>query len=302
MNELQAREILGVSVTATFKEIKKAHRGLVNIFHPDRAARDVESQRKATDSMSRINLAWSIIEERQNSGVLGKEDAYSNSSAASSSWQFNPRRPGKNECGICGSAPAEFLTIKGVVVLLIGIGWPGYQGILCKSCAKAFARDALRTTMMRGWWGVWFFLTPFFIAYLVITLGKISRMKEPTYRDFRVVTPYDMPVSSRPNPFKDLKALGAMSGGIIAVVVVLIISGNSSSPTSGGGSQSTPVSLNCWTAANTNGQLRNVDCSDTQAVYQTLITTFDSASCPPSTVVELDKDANGMYTCLGLKS
>ena len=301
MNEIQAREILGVSATATFKEIKKAHRGLVNIFHPDRAASDAESQRKATDSMTRINLAWSVIEERQNSGTLGSKSSHSKESENNSVWQFQPRRPGKNECGICGSAPAEFFNIKGIAVFIISIGSPGYQGTLCKACAKAFALEALRTTLMRGWWGLWFFLAPLFIANLAITLGKISRMKEPTYRDFRVVTPYDMPVSARPNPFTDARALGTMTGGIIAVVLALIVASNVSNSNPGGIVGIPPVSLNCWTVPNADSQLRNVDCSDPEAVYETLITTFDSTTCPMGTVVTLDKDINGEYTCLGFK-
>lgn len=302
LDESTAREILGVSSSASFKEIKKAHRSLVNIFHPDRAASDAESQRKATESMSRINLAWSVIEERHSSGLLGKKEHPSTSTSDYSTWKFTPRRPGRGECGICGSAPAEMMTLKGIAVLLIGIAWPGYQGTLCKSCATAFAREALRTSMVRGWWGLWFFITPFVIAYLSIRLVKISRMKDPTYRDFRVITPYEMPVSAGPNPFRDVKALGAMTGGIITVIFALIVGANGSNDSANYNNQSPPVAMNCWTSPDANNQLKNVACSDSLAVYQTLGTTLDSSTCPLGTVEELDKNANGEYTCLGNKA
>jgi hypothetical protein len=301
MDERVAREVLGVGETATFKDIKKAHRGLVNVFHPDRASQDEASQKRATESMSRINSAWEFIEELNSKGLLGKQGSATSTQDASMKWEFRARRPGKFECSICGSAPSQFFNIKGVQVLLVGISRPGYEGNLCKACSKAFTYEAMRSSMIGGWWGVWFFITPFVLLTLLNKLRLISKMKEPTFRDLRVITPYETPLLSGPMPFKQPRNLLIMAGGIISVAIVLFVVGGNSNTGEGAGSDVSPTSNRCWTFPDSNGKLRSLDCSDSSAVYQTLATTVDPNSCPTGTVVTLEKDLNALYTCLEFK-
>lgn len=301
LSEGEARQILGVSDSATFKEIGKARKTLVNLFHPDRAAKDYESQKRATESMSRINLAWSVIEARHAAGTLGKSDPYGSSSRNESSWGFPTRGPNNSECGICGSTPAQAFSIKGIVVLIISMGWPGYSGNLCKACATAFARDALRVSMVRGWWGVWYFITPFVMLRLAYTFWRISKMPEPLYRDYRVVTPYDLPVLSQPPPLKQLKPVASMVAGIFAIITLLVVSQNSPPTASSNTPFPVPDAI-CWTAPSATDQLTSVSCTDSTAVYRTISTVLDPTSCPPNTVGKLDKDSSGYYTCLGPNS
>jgi hypothetical protein len=259
------------------------------------------SQKKATEAMSRINSAWAMIEELNSKGQLGIQSTSTTSENSSVDWQFKARRPGNSECSICGSAPAKNFKIKGINVLLIGIVWPGYEGNLCKACAKAFTYESLRSTLLRGWWGVWFFITPFIIINLLGILRQIGGMKEPTFRDFRVITPYEMPLMSGRMPLKEPKNIVVATLGIISVVIALLILNNDSTNSVTSNSPGSMSSGVCWTMSDNNGQVHRVDCGDLTAVYRTLATSQDSNSCPLGTVQILERDLNGLYTCLELK-
>lgn len=57
MNELQAREILGCSTRANYKELKAAYRRKIVMKHLDNACQDSISQERAKEASSRLNLA-----------------------------------------------------------------------------------------------------------------------------------------------------------------------------------------------------------------------------------------------------
>lgn len=58
----QAAEILGVSVTASQDEIKKAYRRLAKVHHPDRFATESEGQQKiAKERFVKIQLAYELL-------------------------------------------------------------------------------------------------------------------------------------------------------------------------------------------------------------------------------------------------
>lgn len=57
MNEMQAREILGCSSTANFKELKASYRRMIVMVHPDKAGQDDISQERAKEASSRLNHA-----------------------------------------------------------------------------------------------------------------------------------------------------------------------------------------------------------------------------------------------------
>lgn len=58
-----AAEILGVPADADFEEIKKAFRGLIARYHPDKFADDPEFRYMAEEKTRRINQAWEYAKE-----------------------------------------------------------------------------------------------------------------------------------------------------------------------------------------------------------------------------------------------
>jgi curved DNA-binding protein CbpA len=71
MNEQLAREILGCSSSANFKEIKASYRRMIVMVHPDKAGQDTVSQERAKEASSRLNHAWEYLENREKQGSLG---------------------------------------------------------------------------------------------------------------------------------------------------------------------------------------------------------------------------------------
>ncbi len=301
LNELDARSVLGVSDTATFKEIKTAYRSLVRVYHPDRAGSDSESQAKATQVMSRINEAWSTIESRENSGLLGQKDYSSSAKYKSASWSAASRRPNTNECELCGSIPAQRFSLKGNRVFITSLQRIGYSGVLCKSCALAFGREALQQTMLFGWWGIWFFLSPFVIINLSFQLFRVNRMDEPQYRDARVMTPFDAPVASRPSPLKQPVPL--VVTGLAFVIISALIFSNPSPSTNyiNEDVSSTGLPKYCWTQVDALEQVQNVDCNDVLAYYKEVLKVLDPAGCPATSPSYLGPNEQGYYTCLEYK-
>ena len=303
-SESEAREILGVGTEASFKDIKKAHKALVRLFHPDRAAQDLESQSKAHESMSRINGAWLVIEERQAAGLLGQADSKLNEATNTTTWSFVSRRPNEKECGLCGSSPARTIHIQGVVSVFLAIGWPSYNGSLCKSCALAVTRDVLRETMTRGWWGIGVLFTPFLLIHLAIQIIRIEKIPEPTFRDYRVVTPYEIPLRAQKSPLKQPLPMAASAAALVVIVVLIhsAVTGQKLITSSDPGSPQPTISTACWTAPDASGNVSAVSCDDSTAVYQTLARVTVQSDCPVGTTDFLAADSTGYLACLGQKT
>ena len=115
MNELQAREILGCSPTASFKEIKAAYRRMIVLVHPDKAGQDAISQDRAKEASSRLNHAWEYLENREKQGLLGKQDSESTYESTSS----RGRATYPHECDIFGYAPATKISLQSSLHLFI---------------------------------------------------------------------------------------------------------------------------------------------------------------------------------------
>lgn len=60
--ERTPRQILGVSISATWAEIKSAYRRLAMAYHPDRAATNGMSVEQATVAFQEINAAFEWLE------------------------------------------------------------------------------------------------------------------------------------------------------------------------------------------------------------------------------------------------
>lgn len=61
MNIDDAYRLLDVDPRASDEEIRRAHRDLTKVWHPDRFAHDAELRRKAEEKLKAINEAWETI-------------------------------------------------------------------------------------------------------------------------------------------------------------------------------------------------------------------------------------------------
>ena len=68
-----AYKVLGLSPTTPFDQVKKAYKQLLKQHHPDKHGSAPAAQKKATETSSRINDAYRIIETWHETGALGDE-------------------------------------------------------------------------------------------------------------------------------------------------------------------------------------------------------------------------------------
>lgn len=304
MNESIARKILGLASDANFRAAKIAYRNLVRIHHPDRAATDQAAQRLASERMSQINEAWEYLEQREKSGVFGQADGTTSSWQSSTDWiKYRNRNP--DECELCGSTPAKKFDVRGLQQIIFRYALIGYRGTLCKSCAQSAGREALRTTLLQGWWGLFWFINYYFILALSIKLWVISRMKSPLFRDLRVITPFDVPLSPGKSPLRQPVPLFFFVGSLLLLGTSFVPSDSSVSPTPSSTNQSTGSSntptLKCWTEPNETGKVRVVGCNSFEAHLIELARVFDESRCPTWYLGTIKDEESGAFYCVGLK-
>ena len=305
MNESMAREILGLAPSANFRAAKAAYRNLVRIHHPDRAGSDPAAQSRASETMSRINEAWEYLEQREKSGLFGTADSSTSNSYSSQVWiKVRARRP--DECELCGSAPAKSIDVRGLQQIIFRYALIGYKGVLCKSCAQSAGREALRTTLLQGWWGLLWFINYYFVISLLAKLIAIARMKSPTFRDVRVLAPFDIPLFPGKSPLRQPAPLVFLIGASLLLVSSIFSSSNtptssSSNSNSSNASTSETSELRCWTEQESSGLVRGVDCSSTSAYFIEIARVYDAERCPTWSWGTIKDENSQLLYCVGLK-
>ena len=134
-------------------------------------------------------------------------------------------------------------------------------------------------------------------------------MPEPTFRDYRVITPHEMPIRAQKSPLKQLLPVSASTVAFIVIVFLIHHAFNPTEQLFGDQSPLTtqtslsppPVQTECWTARDSTGGVAIVDCSDPAAVSQTLAKVKVQSDCPIGTTEVVAADSAGYLTCLGLK-
>lgn len=272
MNEIEAREVLGASKNATFKELKAAYRKLVLLVHPDKAEKDELSQKRAREATSRLNLAWEYIEDREKDGSLGKDD-YSSSNTKS----FG-RNTKSHECDLCGYAPAVKISAPMIKTFYIFFRRSKYELNSCRSCGLAISRMALRETLIKGWWGIGVFFVPH-VTYKYFQNSKLlSKIDFPKFRDPEVVTMSNFPLAVLKSPLKEPLPIFT-SLVAISILMFIIFSGGSSS-------SSTQVNSPYFGEVGTcvkvvsGSMLQMVNCDSSEATYRSVMEVNDASECP----------------------
>lgn len=281
MNELKAREILGCSPSANFKELKASYRRMIIMVHPDKAAQDSVSQERAKEASSRLNLAWEYLENRERQGLLGKTDSETTSNYESA--RGRPTYP--HECDICGFAPATRISAPTVSSFLYFFRRGKYELNACKACGMAMSRMALRQTLIKGWWGLGIFFVPHSIYRYYENIRILGKIDTPSFRDPGVVTLSQYPFRVPPSPFKEPVPLIA-SAIALTLIGIFIYGGSTGSET-----YSTPTKYfgevgSCFEElSSTEGsKIQMVDCIESTATLRSIAVTEADYLCPSSTL------------------
>ena len=281
MNELQAREILGCSTSASYKELKASYRRMIVMVHPDKAGQDSVSQERAKEASSRLNHAWEYLENREKQGILGKSEDDSTTSYQSS----RGRATYPHECDICGFAPATIISAPIITSFLYFLRRGKYELNACKYCGLAMSRMALRETLIKGWWGFGLFFVPHAIYRYYENIRTLERIDLPSYRDPEVITLAQYPFRVPPSPFKDPAPL--IASAIALTIVGAILFGGSSSSTS----YSAPSKYfgeigSCYeeVTSSDGDKIQMVDCTDSVATLRSIAVTDGDYLCPAETL------------------
>jgi hypothetical protein len=277
MNEQQAREILGCSSSANFKELKASYRRMIVMVHPDKAGQDAVSQERAKEASSRLNHAWEYLENREKQGLLGKAESESTTSYQSS----RGRATYPHECDICGFAPATRISAPIITSFLYFLRRGNYELNACKACGLAMSRMALRETLIKGWWGFGLFFVPHAIYRYYENIRALAKIDMPSYRDPEVITLSQYPFRVPPSPFKQPAPLVASAIALSIVGTILFGSGSGSS------TYTTPSMYfgevgSCYeeiTSAE-GATLRMTDCTDSVATLRSIAVVDSDILCP----------------------
>ena len=78
--------VLGLAPTASAREIKRAHRDLVRLWHPDRFASGSRLQAEAIERLKEINVAYEVLAQFRQAEIL--------STPPPSNWNSRPSHRG----------------------------------------------------------------------------------------------------------------------------------------------------------------------------------------------------------------
>ena len=280
MNELKAREILGCTSDASFKELKSSYRRMIMMVHPDKAGQDVTSQERAKEASSRLNLAWEYLENREKQGLLGKVET----NQASYTQSSQGRRTYPHECDVCGFAPAIRISAPMVSSFLYFFRRGKYELNACQDCGIAMSRMALRSSMLKGWWGLGIFFMPNVLYRYFVNMASLKKIDSPRYRDPEVVTLSQYPLGKPPSPFSEFVPMVA-SALAVFIAGAFVFGGSTSSST-----PSVPTFYfgevgSCYKDLQSveGNKLEMVDCADSEAAFRSISVQDFDYMCPDGT-------------------
>jgi hypothetical protein len=166
---MDAHETLGVSPDATSEEVTRAYRRLARTLHPDLHPGSTPEERERYGAlMAQLNHAYrSISSPREARGGGG--------------WKpRDVRGPGRDECSLCGHAPAASVTFEYQAGALFSRRRYSFRSTLCRDCGRAVGRSHQDRTLRKGFWGPTLFVTNVgVVSGNARSLRAIGRLRRP---------------------------------------------------------------------------------------------------------------------------
>ena len=292
MLEREAREILGVTPTTPYAIIKKRYRQLAKVMHPDLAS--PENSEQSAAAMSRINEAWSTIEEREKSGLLGQAEV--------SDESITDRYPNATECFMCGFMPASYFKAPSVTSFLIWGKYRGFEGVACKHCGTTMSRLAAMDALRKGWWGLGIIYMPYVIFSWLKNEYNFKNMPAPVdrARDVMALLPHPAPIAK--SPLKDPVGILASVVAIFLTVALFSQSGASTSSSGGLDPSQFGVEGTCYTQDLAGGTVGLTSCDNSLGVLISLGKAATQSDCPVGSTGSVNlKNSDGTkeVVCLG---
>jgi len=306
MNRSQAATLLGVEVNATPEQARKAFLARARLLHPDRLGPHAtpEELKVANEAMAQLNQAAKVMGQPNTSST---SDNYSPPSQ--SDYTFPVWSEPSTACEVCGWGPAvqkKFFAVKGMVIFF---GWSTFESRMCRICAESIYNEAQRTTLLRGWWGIFSFVATVFALIRNFASSRgLSSMRPPQGRfpSAYTVTPVPLtgsrPWWSRPGPWVTTIIALTIAGFIGLIAIDEAMRTN----TPGGSTKTNPVSQennsgyvgSCWAETGPTS-LSEVSCSDATAAWvvsyeELAYSTPEQSRCLSDSYMPYDWDSSGL--------
>jgi hypothetical protein len=85
-----------------------------------------------------------------------------------------------SNCEQCGASPAQLVTSRWHLGLIIYGRTMGKQAVLCRAHARSMVAGDLAKTLLLGWWGVYsFFINLIVLPVQIAELTKAGRIEQP---------------------------------------------------------------------------------------------------------------------------
>lgn len=216
MDLATAHATLGIDASTPLSDAKAAYLARARLLHPDRFHGNAALRPEAERAMSQLNTAWEVIQragEHRDGGLRSDEP---------NAYRLVPRMPAMGECDFCGCAPAQVVTYRKIVGLVLFWRRVTFRADLCRGCATTSFREIQSSTLLTGWWGL---IAPVVnIWALIVNAAQIQRvagMPWPLSRQPEIVAPSRVPmfevrpVRSRPGSW--------LVPALVATVVALVV-------------------------------------------------------------------------------
>ena len=228
MNRLQAATLLGISENSTPSESRKAYLTRARLLHPDRLVDGTQEDIiAANNAMAQLNHAYEVM---QKPPAAEPTSPQRDDSPPADNYGFPVWSDPSRTCDLCGWGPATQVKFNSVSGFIIFMRWYKFQAKLCRICARSMYDENQRSTLARGWWGIFSFFATIFIFFTnMAALARTRSLGAPVGRYPGAYTISPIPLVLTKQWYKRPSAIIA---SIVALGIVALIGIGAATPTS----------------------------------------------------------------------
>lgn len=193
-------------------------------------------------------------------------------------------------CIACGGSPAIEVKLQSASSRIIWWNHTKIEKPLCASCAEIMYLRMQERTLTQGWWGPLSALaTVVFSIGNRIRIGNHRKAIPTMIGDIGNVQRIHLQVRKRP--------AAVVLSAVALIVIVGLITTAFNTPASIDSSTPTNYVGSCWSETSGGNQLRHVQCSDSDAIYEVYQVTDFAQNCSDVYIA-----AGSQYACMQRRS